>query len=101
MECKCTMRQQLAGDGCEVCNPELAKELSKQTLHEYCAEQMMKTFLAKMSGWTYEMVLERFEQQYPSDGDFRKAMEEIQKNAQAITGTSYSWLDDYDEQLSN
>ena len=70
-----------------------------QTLHEYCAERMMDTFLAKMSGWTYDQVLDRFLETYPNEDDFRKAMEEIQKDAQAISGTSYSWLDDYDQQL--
>lgn len=28
-ECRCDMRTKLVGDGCEVCNPELAKELSE------------------------------------------------------------------------
>ena len=28
-ECKCDMRTKLVGDGCAVCNPELAKEMRK------------------------------------------------------------------------
>lgn len=35
--CQCSMRTKLVGDGCEVCNPKLAKELSaddKRVLYE-------------------------------------------------------------------
>ena len=28
--CRCTFAQKLAGDGCEICNPERAKELSEE-----------------------------------------------------------------------
>jgi len=28
-ECKCSMRIKLVGDGCEICNPERAEELSE------------------------------------------------------------------------
>lgn len=30
MECKCDLRTKLVGDGCEVCNPELAAEMTAQ-----------------------------------------------------------------------
>lgn len=28
--CECSLRTRLVGDGCEICNPELADELAKQ-----------------------------------------------------------------------
>lgn len=34
MECKCDTRTKLVGDGCEVCNPELALEHAKQAIAE-------------------------------------------------------------------
>jgi len=99
--CKCTMRQQLVGDGCDECNPEMAEYYKEQTLHEYCAEQMMKTFLATMSGWTYKDVLAKFQEQYPDEVEFRKAMVEMTEQANIGMGTKHSWVDDYDKRQGN
>ena len=39
-ECNCSMRTQLVGDGCEVCNPEMAAEIQQEndskTIYPYC-----------------------------------------------------------------
>jgi hypothetical protein len=33
VECKCSLRQRLVGDGCQVCNPKLAAELAADSTH--------------------------------------------------------------------
>lgn len=30
IECGCTLRERLVGDGCLICNPDLARELAEQ-----------------------------------------------------------------------
>jgi len=37
-ECKCSMRTKLVGDGCQICNPELAMELRRENFEEDAAQ---------------------------------------------------------------
>lgn len=38
-ECKCTLRTKLVGDGCSICNPQLAIDMLEQELAEVTAER--------------------------------------------------------------
>jgi hypothetical protein len=70
-----------------------------KTIYEYCAEQMMTTQLAKDMNWSYEMVLARFKEKYPIETEFRQEMRRTEVHITALTGMSYSWVDDYDKQV--
>ena len=40
-QCKCTMGKKLTGDGCEICNPEKALELAKETIKDLETENII------------------------------------------------------------
>ena len=39
-ECKCDMRTKLVGDGCEVCNQDIALDYAKDTIDELQADKV-------------------------------------------------------------
>jgi len=38
MNCKCTFAQSIVGDGCDICNPEKARELISMSFEEWFEE---------------------------------------------------------------
>ena len=50
-ECTCSLRGRALGDGCEVCNPELARDMAYERIEELEAElKELKTKLRALAG---------------------------------------------------
>ena len=56
MNCKCTFAQSIVGDGCDICNPELAKELKDKKMTEKEFHDLVDSWFQSESTysiWTY------------------------------------------------
>ena len=59
MKCNCTFSQKLVGDGCEVCNPKLAAEISNENQCDGCRQDSMVIKLLVAAGHVREETVEK------------------------------------------